>query len=95
MPRPSLRFSIDFSESSLSPVRNYGGAKRYVRRPKSLSRRRVIFPESITSIKDGTLIVGSLGHGNVLRIAPGKTEAVEWIKPGTGGLNSILGVLRG
>ncbi len=52
-----------------------------------------IFPESITSTKDGTIIVGSLGHGNVLRIAPGKTEAEEWIKPGTGGLNSILGVL--
>jgi sugar lactone lactonase YvrE len=52
-----------------------------------------IFPESITSLKDGTLIVGSLGHGNILRIAPGKSEAAEWIKPGTGGLNSILGVL--
>jgi sugar lactone lactonase YvrE len=51
-----------------------------------------VFPESITSLKDGTLIIGSLGHGNILRIAPGKTEAVEWIKPGTGGLNSILGV---
>ena len=52
-----------------------------------------IFPESMTSTKDGTLIIGSLGHGNILRIAPGKTEAEEWIKPGTGGLNSILGVL--
>ena len=51
------------------------------------------FPESITSTKDGTLIIGSLGHGNVWRIAPGKTEAEEWIKPGTGGLNQILGVL--
>jgi sugar lactone lactonase YvrE len=51
-----------------------------------------VFPESITSTADGTLIVGSLGHGNVLRIAPGKTEAEEWIKPGTGGLNSVLGV---
>ena len=30
-----------------------------------------IFPESITSTSDGTLIVGSLGHGNVSRIAPG------------------------
>jgi hypothetical protein len=50
-----------------------------------------VFPESITSTADGTLIVGSLGHGNVLRIAPGKTGA-EWIKPGTGGLNNILGV---
>src|SRR5512141_1379631 len=51
-----------------------------------------IFPESITSTSDGTLIVGSLGHGNVLRIAPGKTTAEEWIKPGTGGLNGVLGV---
>ena len=38
------------------------------------------------------MIVGSLGHGNVLRIAPGKTTAEEWIKPGTGGLNGVLGV---
>jgi sugar lactone lactonase YvrE len=51
-----------------------------------------IFPESITSTADGTLIVGSLGNGNVLRIAPGKTTADEWIKPGTGGLNGVLGV---
>ena len=51
-----------------------------------------IFPESITSTSDGTLIVGSLGHGNVLRIAPGTAQVGEWIKPGTGGLNQILGV---
>jgi sugar lactone lactonase YvrE len=52
----------------------------------------LVYPESITSTSDGTLIVGSLGHGNVMRIAPGKTEATEWIKPGTGGLNNVLGV---
>jgi sugar lactone lactonase YvrE len=51
-----------------------------------------VFPESITSTADGTLIIGSLGHGNVLRIAPGKTTAEEWIKPGTNGLNGVLGV---
>jgi sugar lactone lactonase YvrE len=51
-----------------------------------------VFPESITSTADGTLIVGSLGHGNVMRIAPGKSTAEEWIKPGTGGLNNVLGV---
>jgi sugar lactone lactonase YvrE len=38
------------------------------------------------------LIVGSLGNGNVSRIAPGKTTVEEWIKPGTGGLNQVLGV---
>jgi sugar lactone lactonase YvrE len=52
----------------------------------------LVYPESITSTSDGTLIVGSLGHGNVMRIAPGKTMAEEWIKPGTGGLNQVLGV---
>jgi sugar lactone lactonase YvrE len=51
-----------------------------------------VFPESITSASDGTLIVGSFGHGNVMRIAPGKTTVDEWIKPGTNGLNSVLGV---
>jgi sugar lactone lactonase YvrE len=51
-----------------------------------------VFPESMTSTPDGTLIVGSLGHGYVLRIAPGQTNAVEWIKPGTNGLNTVLGV---
>src|ERR1035438_491893 len=51
-----------------------------------------VFPESITSTSDGTLIVGSLGHGNVSRIAPGSAMAEEWIKPGTGGLNNVLGV---
>jgi hypothetical protein len=52
----------------------------------------LVYPESITSTADGTLIVGSLGHGNVMRIAPGKATAEEWIKPGTGGLNQVLGV---
>jgi len=51
-----------------------------------------VFPESITSTADGTLIVGSLGHGNILRIPPGKTSADQWIKRGTGGLNNVLGV---
>ena len=51
-----------------------------------------VFPESITSTKDGTIIIGSLGFGNVLRVAPGKTSAEEWIRPGTGGLNMVLGV---
>jgi streptogramin lyase len=41
---------------------------------------------------DGTLIIGSLGHGYVSRVAPGKVTAVERIKPGTGGLNAVLGV---
>jgi sugar lactone lactonase YvrE len=51
-----------------------------------------LYTESITSTKDGTLILGSLGKGNVSRIAPGTTNVVEWIKPGTNGLNQVFGV---
>jgi sugar lactone lactonase YvrE len=52
-----------------------------------------MFPESITSLKDGTLIIGSSGLGSIWKIAPGKTAATEFIKPGTAGLATVLGVL--
>jgi sugar lactone lactonase YvrE len=51
-----------------------------------------VFPESITSTQDGTLFVGSLGSGGVIRIKPNTTPEV-WIKPGAFGSRSILGVL--
>jgi sugar lactone lactonase YvrE len=51
-----------------------------------------LYTESITSLKDGTLILGSLGKGNVSRIPYGTTNVTEWIKPGTNGLNAVFGV---
>jgi len=51
------------------------------------------FPESITGLSDGTLIMSAMAGGKIFRAAPGATEAVEWIKPGTNGLLSALGVL--
>ena len=51
-----------------------------------------VFPESITSMSDGTLIIGSLGLGSVFRAAVGQGTAQEWIKPGTNGMNAVLGV---
>ncbi len=51
-----------------------------------------LYTESITSLKDGTLIVGSLGKGNVSRIPYASTIVTEWIKPGTNGLNAVFGV---
>lgn len=51
-----------------------------------------VFPESLTSLPDGTIIVGSRGHNNVMRIAPNSGAAVEWITPGTGGLGAVFGV---
>jgi sugar lactone lactonase YvrE len=52
-----------------------------------------VFPESITSSKDGTLYIGSVGKSLVYRAAPGKAAAEEWIKPGTGGIKQVFGVL--
>jgi sugar lactone lactonase YvrE len=51
------------------------------------------FPESITSTSDGALIIGSLVKGMVFRAAPGVATAEPWIKPGTNGLQRVLGVL--
>ena len=52
-----------------------------------------VFPESITATSDGTLIIGSLGQGSIYRAAPGASTAKLWIKPGTAGMMSVLGVL--
>ncbi len=52
-----------------------------------------VFPESLTATSDGTLIIGSLGQGAIYRAAPGASTAEMWIKPGTNGMMSVLGVL--
>jgi sugar lactone lactonase YvrE len=51
-----------------------------------------IFPESITSSSDGSVIIGSIGQKQVYRAKPGSATAEVWIPAGTEGLNSILGV---
>jgi sugar lactone lactonase YvrE len=52
-----------------------------------------IFPESLTSTKDGAIYFGSLGQDAVYRAAPGAAVATAWLKPKTAGLQSVLGVL--
>jgi sugar lactone lactonase YvrE len=51
-----------------------------------------VFPESITSTADGTLIVGSIGTGQIFRAAPGATTADSWIAAVTDGPTAVLGV---
>ncbi len=51
------------------------------------------FPESLSSTADGTLFIGSLAKGEVLKAAKGAATAEVWIKPGTNGLQRVLGVL--
>ena len=52
-----------------------------------------IFPESLSSTKDGTVYVGSLGQDSVYRATKDASVATTWIKPKTAGLQTVLGVL--
>jgi len=51
-----------------------------------------IFPESLTSTRDGTLYFGSLGQDSVYRATPRSAKADTWIRPKTNGLQTVLGV---
>ena len=51
-----------------------------------------VFPESLTSTADGTLIVGSVGTGKIYKAAAGATATEDWIAPVTDGPTSVLGV---
>jgi sugar lactone lactonase YvrE len=51
------------------------------------------FPESLSSTSDGTLYIGSIAKSEVLRAPRGAATAEPWIKPGTNGLQRVLGVL--
>ena len=52
-----------------------------------------IFPESLTSTKNGDLYFGSLGQDAVYRAKANETQATVWIKPKSNGLMTVLGVL--
>ena len=51
------------------------------------------FPESMSASADGTLYFSSFGNGRVWRAKPGEAQASEFIKSGSNGLASALGVL--
>src|SRR5579871_1120872 len=50
------------------------------------------FPESITSARDGTLFVGRLGEGGIVRADPRTGAAALFVAPGAAGSRSITGV---
>jgi streptogramin lyase len=50
------------------------------------------FPESITSTTDGTLYIGRLGDGGIVRIKPHTGESTIFVQPGALGSRSISGV---
>src|ERR1700754_1841576 len=51
-----------------------------------------LFTESLTSAKDGTVIIGSVMGRTIFRARPGAEAAEAWIQPGTEGMNSVFGV---
>jgi sugar lactone lactonase YvrE len=51
-----------------------------------------IFPESLTSSSDGSVIIGSIGQKQIYRARPGSDTAEVWIPAGTDGIHNILGV---
>ncbi len=51
-----------------------------------------IFPESLTSTRNGAVFFGSLGQDSVYRAAPNSSKAETWIQPKAGGLLTVLGV---
>ncbi len=50
------------------------------------------FPESITSARDGTLFIGRLGEGGIVRANPRTGAAALFVAPGAAGSRSITGV---
>src|SRR6185436_565535 len=58
----------------------------------SINQPKDLFPESITSLKDGTIILGSV-PGGIYKIKPGETEAKPFIAREGNGFTTVLGVL--
>ena len=53
----------------------------------------LVYPESITNSADGAMFMGSIPKHMIFRADPGAKKAEPWIKPGAGGLESVVGVL--
>jgi DNA-binding beta-propeller fold protein YncE len=57
----------------------------------TINQPKDLFPESITSLKDGTIILGSV-PGGIYKIRPGETEAKAFIAREGNGFTTVLGV---
>src|SRR3954469_5100760 len=57
----------------------------------SINQPKDLFPESITSLKDGTIILGSV-PGGIYKIKPGETEAKPFVSRDGNGFTTVLGV---
>lgn len=89
-------------QTSLSVLRKTGfaaGILGFLCAAQGAAVREVIvpgttdFPESLASDQAGNLYFSGIAGGRVFKATPGENEAKEWIKPGSNGLSSALGVL--
>ena len=53
---------------------------------------RGVVPENLTSMRDGTILIGSYGKGTIYRAAPGADRAEPWIAAGTQGMTRSMGL---
>jgi glucose/arabinose dehydrogenase/mono/diheme cytochrome c family protein len=53
---------------------------------------RTVYPESLTSTADGTVIIGSIGTRTIFRVKPGSSTAEPWIGPGGEPTLGVYGV---
>jgi sugar lactone lactonase YvrE len=51
-----------------------------------------VLPESLTSSADGSIYIGSVGQGQIYRVAPGEATAEVFVAPGPGGMKQVFGV---
>jgi sugar lactone lactonase YvrE len=58
----------------------------------SINQPKDLFPESITSLKDGTIILGSV-PGGIYKMKPGEKEPKPFISREGNGFTTVLGVL--
>jgi sugar lactone lactonase YvrE len=51
-----------------------------------------VVPESLTSSRDGTVYIGSVGTGAITRVLPGTDTAQPWVQPPTGSPQAVFGL---
>lgn len=51
-----------------------------------------VYPESITTRADGTILIGSIGQKVIYQVPPGHAAAEIWIRPALAGKQGIFGV---
>jgi sugar lactone lactonase YvrE len=77
---------------ALTVIVAVAGALQAADRPEITFTDGKIFPESLTSTKNGTLYFGSLGQDSVYRATGKEEKASVWIQPKSNGLMTVLGV---